>query len=127
MEVKNIGATYLTFLEAGEVDNILSLFSDSGIVVSPLYGSKPASQFYRELQADTEKSTIIRNGLFLEEQHNRIALFFTYEWTLISGKVSTFDVVDILEFDAHNKIEKLTIIYDTIVTRRLKEGLDQNQ
>lgn len=126
MDVKSIGDAYLTFLEAGDVENILSLFSDNGMVVSPLYGSKPASQFYRELQADTENSTITKNGFFLDEHHNRIAIFFKYEWTLINGDVSTFDVVDILEFDSQNKIVKLTIIYDTMVTRRLKEDLRQN-
>ncbi|NNE03061.1 MAG: nuclear transport factor 2 family protein [Eudoraea sp.] len=123
MDVKDIGKAYLTFLEAGAIDNILSLFAKNGEVVSPLYGAKPASEFYKELQADTQNSSITLNGIFTEELQNRMALLFTYEWTLINGEVSRFDVVDIFEFDSQSKITKLTIIYDTLATRKLKEAL----
>ena len=94
------------------------MFTDDGLVISPLYGKQPAKIFYKTLAADTNTSKVNFDGLFFEKDSNRISLLFEYLWELKDGKMIEFKVVDILEFNTENKIEKLTIIYDTVYSRK---------
>ncbi|WP_299437098.1 nuclear transport factor 2 family protein [uncultured Aquimarina sp.] len=119
MTKEEVAKKYLSFLERGEIDNVINLFVDEGIVVSPLYGVLPATEFYKSLSEDTTSSKLLFDGLFFEKNTNRISLLFDYVWTLKNGKVVEFKVVDILELTPENKIKKLTIIYDTVNTRSL--------
>lgn len=48
---------------------------------------------------------------------------FEYKWTVKSGKIVEFDVVDILDFDKENKIIGLKIIYDTVISRNLVDEM----
>ncbi|GAA3568547.1 nuclear transport factor 2 family protein [Snuella lapsa] len=125
MTKKAIATKYIDYLEKGEIENIINLFNEKGIVDSPLYGIKKADEFYRELSSDTTNSELHLFGVFEENNSNRLALYFTYKWTLKNDKKVEFDVVDIIEFDMHNKISKLKIIYDTIISRKLIEQLDR--
>ncbi|MCV6628738.1 MAG: hypothetical protein OIF50_02650 [Flavobacteriaceae bacterium] len=49
---------YLTYLEHGEIDKIVSLFSKGSMVKSPLYGEKTARQFYEALKRETQQSVL---------------------------------------------------------------------
>lgn len=40
-----------------------------------------------------------------------------------NDEIAAFDVVNILEFDDQNKIQNLKIIYDTVISRAIKERL----
>lgn len=119
MDKKEIAKRYIAYLENGEVEKVISLFSDKGMVQSPLYGVKKASDFYNELANDTSNSELSVKGIFQEEDSSQLALYFTYNWALKNNEKVTFDVVDIIEFDAQNKIDKLIIIYDTVIARQL--------
>ena len=67
MDKKEIAKRYITYLENGEVEKVISLFSDKGMVQSPLYGIKKASDFYNELANDTSNSELFVKGIFQEE------------------------------------------------------------
>lgn len=120
-----IANKYLKYLENGDIEKVIDLFNEKGIVESPIYGTKKASQFYRELNNDTSNSKLKLKGVFEQNESNNIALYFTYKWTLKNAKKIEFDVVDIIEFDSENKIIKLKIIYDTVVARRLVNELNK--
>ena len=66
-------------------------------------------------------------GIFEEPTSGNIALYFQYDWTLEHGRQVTFDVVDILTFDAENKITSLKIIYDTVQARAWVEELREGR
>ncbi len=117
MTKEEIARNYLMYLENGDIDKVVDLFDENGIVESPLYGVLPARNFYKTLALDTNTSTLKFDGLFIEQNSNRISLLFDYDWELKDGKTVQFKVVDILELDNNNKILKLTIIYDTVHTR----------
>lgn len=119
MDKKQVIKAYLTHLESGDMEKVVALFHQEGMVDSPLYGIKKADEFYRELNNDTTNSKLTVLGGFEENEANKIALYFNYKWTLKNNQVVEFDVVDIIEFDEQNKISKLKIIYDTVVTRKL--------
>ena len=124
MSKQEIAKVYIEFLSKGDAASIIRLFAVSGTVHSPIYGLKSAAAFYQDLFEDTSQSELVIKGIFEEADMNQLALYFEYKWTLKSGKQVVFDVVDILEFDEDLKIQKLTIIYDTVRSRKLVEELN---
>jgi hypothetical protein len=124
MDIKDVAKTYLKYLEAGDMVQVIALFSSDGQVDSPLYGIKRAEDFYQELDRDTSASKLVFRGLFEKEDSKALALYFTYIWRMKNQQKVEFDVVDILEFDAHNRIQNLKIIYDTVQTRALMDQLN---
>lgn len=122
---KEIAIKYLDYLEKGDIEQIINLFNDQGIVDSPIYGIKKADAFYRELSSDTTNSELHLKGIFEETNSNKLALYFSYKWTLKNKQKVVFDVVDIIEFDASNMISKLKIIYDTVKSRELIRELEK--
>src|SRR3954454_8097501 len=123
--MKNILETYLKSLEAGDAKTIISLFSENGVIHSPLYGDVPAKDFYKDLFDDTTQSVITLSNIFQSSTNlNTAAAHFKYEWTLKNGTKTNFEAVDVFVFDEHGKIKEMTIIYDTAKTRRAFEMLD---
>ncbi|WP_440122295.1 nuclear transport factor 2 family protein [Tenacibaculum sp. Ill] len=125
MNKSEIAKKYLEHLENGNIEKVINLFSNNGIVESPIYGIKKADQFYRELNNDTSNSELFLKGIFEQNDSNNLALYFTYKWTLKNNEKVEFDVVDIIELDYENKITKLKIIYDTVISRKLVNDLNE--
>ncbi len=125
MSKNEIAKKYLEYLEGGDIEKIIALFSENGIVESPIYGTKKADEFYRELNQDTSSSELHLKGIFEQNDLNNFAIYFSYKWTLKNKDKVDFDVVDIIELDAKNKIKKLKIIYDTVLSRKLVSQLKQ--
>ena len=119
MTKKEIAKQYIKFLENDKIDKIINLFSETGQVTSPIYGTKLAGGFYKELSEDSSNSKLKLKGFFEEKDSKRIAIYFSYKWTLKNKTHVEFDVVDIIEFNKNNKIEHLHIIYDTVKSREL--------
>ena len=119
MDINKIANEYLRYLENGDIEKVIDLFDENGIVESPIYGIKKAEEFYRELNNETSNSELCLKGVFEQNESNNLALYFTYKWTLKNNKKVEFDVVDIIEFNSKNKIKKLKIIYDTVLSREL--------
>jgi len=117
--VTEICKQYLNALNEGSIEIILSLFDPKAVVVSPLYGTIPATTFYRDFFADTNRSDTTLLNIFHSINGNfSVALHFKYIWTLKSGKVVEFECVDVFEITADSKqFTKLTIIYDTAAIR----------
>ncbi len=124
MTKKEIAKQYIDFLSKGNIEKIVNLFAENGKVYSPIYGENRADKFYEVLNDDTINSEIKIKGIFEDSNTGKIALYFEYKWMVKSGKIVEFDVVDILEFDTRNKILELKIIYDTVISRRLVEEMN---
>lgn len=125
MNKSGIAKKYLEYLENGNIEKVIGLFSNNGIVESPIYGIKKADVFYRELNNDTSNSELFLKGIFEQNDSNNLALYFTYKWTLKNNEKVEFDVVDIIELNSENKIMKLKIIYDTVTSRKLVNKLSE--
>lgn len=110
---------YLIALNESDLGKVLSLFTKDAVVVSPLYGEMAATDFYRDLFSDTKKSeTKLLNIFSSINSGESLGLHFHYAWTLQSGSVVEFDVVDVFELSKdRNCFTKLTIIYDTYPIR----------
>lgn len=120
---KEVAIKYLDYLEKGNIKKLLKLFTKNGIVDSPVYGVLNANKFYVELSNDTINSELRLKGIFEENDSNKLALYFEYKWTMKNNKLVEFDVVDILEFDDNNSINRLKIIYDTVKSREMVNEL----
>ncbi|MCP3799527.1 nuclear transport factor 2 family protein [Allokutzneria sp. A3M-2-11 16] len=105
---------YLELLAAADVDGVIALFTGNGTVVSPLYGTLPATRFYPKLVADTQRSEIVQEDLFVSvHDPRRVAVQFRYGWTMSDGTKTSFDCIDTIELDDVGRIVQLRIIYDT--------------
>ena len=118
-----VSKQYIQFLAAADLVPLLNLFSADGLVMSPIYGTLPAKEFYEILAKDTTQSRLTIKGIFEEPASGEVALYFQYDWTLQHGRQVSFDVVDILTFDEENRITSLKIIYDTVKAREWVEEL----
>lgn len=128
MSYQEIVRAYLKALEESNYNSIVELFTKDGVVDSPLYGKKEASEFYQELFKDTNTSTITLLDIF--ENENSAVGYFHYNWVLKDGTLVSFDCVDVFKIK-ERKIYYLKIIYDTYNKQRAKFGrlfdlLDRN-
>lgn len=127
MTNKEVAEKYIEYLGQGAINQVVGLFTKEGKVHSPVYGTKSAAEFYQELGNDTTDSKLTINGIFEEKSSDqtssKVALYFTYQWTLKSDKVVEFEVVDIITFNEQHQITELKIIYDTVITRGLVKEL----
>jgi ketosteroid isomerase-like protein len=110
---------YLAALDAGSAEEVLACFAPDGEVVSPLYGTLPATRFYPALFADSAPSRTVLRRIYVDPEDPReVALAFHYEWTLGDGTAAPFDVVDLVTLtDDQQRIARLTICYDTAPLR----------
>ena len=94
---KQLASAYLQHLEQAELTALLQLFSPKAEVLSPLYGRQSATDFYTALFADTNQSKLAWKDTLVNGANNSGCIFFEYSWTLASGEVVSFDVIDPLE------------------------------
>jgi len=106
---------YINALSRGDTAAILDLFAPSAKVESPLYGIKPAVDFYRELAQDTKGSTLDLQAVYVDPHDPRkAAIHIRYRWEMKGGEIVTFPCVDLFEFTGRpQKVSTLTIVYDT--------------
>ncbi|MEM9633144.1 MAG: nuclear transport factor 2 family protein [Pseudomonadota bacterium] len=124
MSASDLCKASLDALNRSDFQAVQAMFPANGTVVSPLYGEQNAHDFYAHLFADTSRSdTTLMNVFATSEDSRSVARQFKYNWTLSSGKLVSFEVVDVFELTEDRKqFQKLTIIYDTAP---LREGFEK--
>jgi hypothetical protein len=113
-------AAYLRALSAADAGLAVSLFTGDGIVHSPLYGPRPARDFYPALFADTSQANLtLKSVMSGEDKTGRttVSFWFHFDWRLPSGAAAPFDVVDVATLAPDGRIKDLHIIYDTVDVR----------
>jgi hypothetical protein len=125
MNASDLCKAYLNALNKSDLEAVQAMFPANGTVVSPLYGEQNAHDFYANLFADTSRSdTTLLNVFPTSEDGRSAALHFKYNWTLASGKLVSFECVDVFVLTEDRKqFQKLTIIYDTAPLREDFEKL----
>lgn len=111
MDVDTLVRRYLGALAAADPDAATALFAPDGTVVSPLYGTLPAAEFYPALFADTASSVLHHRRTLTAE--GTVAFWFDFDWVLADGTPAPFTVVDVAELADDGRIERLHIVYDT--------------
>ncbi len=126
--LNDICSQYLDALNKSDLDKVLSLFDDDAVVISPLYGEIPVTDFYGSLFSDTQESkTQLLNIFEPPDKNNTVALHFKFQWTLDNGGYINFECVDVFELGlTSNRFKKITIIYDTYPIREEFNNLKRN-
>lgn len=117
---EDLVAAYLRALSAADTELAVRLFADDGVVHSPLYGPRPARDFYPRLFADTSQANLtLKSVMSGTDQSGRttVSFWFHFDWRLPSGAAAPFDVVDVATLRPDGKIGELHIIYDTVDVR----------
>jgi ketosteroid isomerase-like protein len=114
-----LGERYLKAIEGGDAAEVLALFTDDAVVVSPLYGEAPAKAFYPVLLGDTRRAAFEVVDVFASTRDPRsLAVRTRSRWTLSSGFSAEIDGVHLLGLDATGeKIAALNVLYDTAAVR----------
>jgi hypothetical protein len=113
-------AAYLRALSTADSGLAVSLFTDDGIVHSPLYGARPANEFYPALFADTSQADLtVKSVMRGEDQTGQmtVSFWFHFDWRLPSGAAAPFDVVDVATLAPDGRVKELHIVYDTVDVR----------
>lgn len=116
---------YLQALSSADVDAAVRLFAAGGVVHSPLYGTRPAREFYLALFADTSRSVLTLRRTLVSADAASVAFWFDFDWTLADGTPAPFTVVDVAELDEAGSIRDLHIVYDTHPLRDSWERQDR--
>ena len=117
---EDLVAAYLRALSTADAELVVSLFADDGVVHSPIYGPRPARDFYPRLFADTSQANLtLKSVMSGTDQSGRttVSFWFHFDWRLPSGAAAPFDVVDVATVSPDGKIRELHIIYDTVDVR----------
>ena len=115
---------YLNAVMQGDLDNIVSLFSDDAFVYTPLQGQNlPPEEFFSMLFEASAEVTIKLIDVFVSaEGSGCVAGYFNYAWGLANGEQVSFDAMDIFELSPEDKkIRSIVAIYDTQVLRGIGE------
>ncbi|MET8559007.1 nuclear transport factor 2 family protein [Streptomyces sp. NPDC004959] len=120
MTATELVSAYLSALERADAEAVLELFAPGAMVHSPLYGPRPATEFYPELFADTSRADLTLLGVAegrTQQGAALISFWFHFDWRLPSGAAAPFDVVDLAELAEDGRIATLRIVYDTVDVR----------
>lgn len=116
---------YLAALDAGDLKGMLALFAPGATAHSPLYGSVPIPEFFKEMFAKSGSSKGILLGTLGRGKtvsgRPLLAFWFRFDWILASGVHAPFDAVDLCELDDEGRVVNLNIVYDTATVRPLLE------
>lgn len=106
---------YLGALEAGQTDQIVSLFTEDGWVSSPFLGRLPAREFFPKVVGSTSATQLtVHDILVSAEGHPRAVGYFRYDWWLKDGTLVSFECADVFNFDpGTGRIASMIILYDT--------------
>jgi hypothetical protein len=110
-------AAYLRALATADAELAVGLFTDDGLVHSPLYGPRPAAEFYPALFADTSQANLTLKSVMTGQDQTGATIWFHFDWRLPSGAAAPFDVVDVATLAPDGKVKDLHIIYDRVDVR----------
>lgn len=117
-DAKRIVGAYLDALGEGDLEAVVGLFAVDGEVVSPLYGTLPAREFFTGLFEVTDNSTLKLRTIFSDvDGGQEIAVAFDYDWEMANGERVIFPVVDTFRLDDGGKIARMVIHYDASAAR----------
>ena len=120
MTPQQLAEAYLGALGDANLAAMLGLFSEGALVHSPLYGPAAATDFFPALFGDTAESRLTLHGVMQGATPGGmplVSIWFRFDWRLPSGHQVHFDVVDVLELAADERIAALHIVYDTAGVR----------
>ena len=117
--VEELCRSYLTAMESGDLDALLSIFTEDATATSPISGKQPVRDFYSYVMRITSARSMTLRTIFTGvSDPSRAAIHFAYTRTVGNGKPATIEGIDVFELTGDlRKFTSVTIIYDTAPVR----------
>jgi uncharacterized protein (TIGR02246 family) len=117
--VEALCRTYLMAMESGDLEALLSLFTEDATTTSPISGKQPVRDFYAYVMRITSARSMTLRTIFIgASDPSRAAIHIAYTRTVGNGKPATIEGIDVFELTGDlGKFTSVTIIYDTAPVR----------
>jgi len=112
-------ALNLAAMESGDLEALLSIFTEDATATSPLSGKQPVRDFYSYVMRITSARSMTLRTIFIgASEPTRAAIHIAYTRTVGDGKPATIEGVDVFDLTEDlSKFTSVTIIYDTAPVR----------
>jgi hypothetical protein len=109
---------YVKAVQQHDYNEVIVCFAENAIVVHPIFGTKPAPEFFKSLFTNTGSDHITVKTVFdaADDPHTADVLFYD-EWRTADGTEFNNDIVLVFRFDDAALVRKLTVIFDTFPVR----------
>jgi ketosteroid isomerase-like protein len=109
---------YLRAVQHHDYGEVIACFADDAVVVHPIFGRQPAAGFFQTLFAKTSADKLTVKTIFhgADNPATAAVLFFD-EWKSADGTEFKNDIVLIFDFDQGDRIQNLTVVFDTFPMR----------
>ena len=109
---------YLRAVEQHDYGEVIACFADDAVVVHPIFGRQPAAGFFQTLFAKTSADKLTVKTIFqCSDNPATAAVLFFDEWRSADGTEFKNDIVLIFDFDQGDRIQNLTVVFDTFPVR----------
>ena len=118
-KVEELCRSYLMAMESGDLEALLSNFTDDAMATSPISGKQPVRDFYSYVMRITSARSMALRTIFIgASDPSRAAIHIAYTRTVGKGKPATIEGIDVFELTGDlSKFASVTIIYDTAPVR----------
>jgi ketosteroid isomerase-like protein len=109
---------YLRAVEQHDYGEVVACFAGDAVVSHPIFGRQPATVFFQTLFAKTSADKLTVKTIFhCSDNPATAAVLFYDEWRSADGIEFKNDIVLIFDFDAGDRIQNLTVVFDTFPMR----------
>jgi ketosteroid isomerase-like protein len=109
---------YVRAIQQHDYAQVIACFAANATVIHPIFGTQPATEFFRSLLAKVTADTITLKAIFCSADDPHVAaVLFSDMWTTAEGLEFKNDIVLIFNFDDAALVERLTVIFDTFPMR----------
>ena len=117
--IEELCRSYLAAMESGDLEALLSIFTEDATATSPLSGKQPVRDFYSYVMRITSARSMTLRTIFIgASEPTRAAIHIAYTRTVGDGKPATIEGVDVFDLTEDlSKFTSVTIIYDTAPVR----------
>lgn len=105
---------YLRAMEARDCAALLRLFEPAAVVDHPIYGEKPAAEFFPDLLAAVQEDRLGTPITFeSEDTPDAAALSFLDDWITSDGRSLRRRLVLVFRFAPSGLVRSLGVVFDT--------------
>jgi ketosteroid isomerase-like protein len=106
---------YLHAVGQHDYGGVIACFAGEAMVAHPIFGRQPATGFFQTLFAKTSADKLTVKTIFhCSDNPATAAVLFYDEWRSADGTEFKNDIVLIFDFDRDDRIQNLTVVFDTL-------------
>ena len=110
MQNKEIAQKYFDTFHAGNHAEMFTYLADDAMVTYGTAPAQPATVFYPEAKEMIAQLQFTTHGIFTAEQSDTVLIYFSFHMPAEDGSTRTVEAIDIIEFNADQKIQSVKVI-----------------